>query len=376
MNSVFRFSCLALFSSTLLSACGDKEPAAPELISRPVKTFLVAGSGGSAERSFPGRIESTNRAELAFRVAGTLQDILVKEGDLVKQGQLLAKLDPTDYQTVVNDRQATYDNAERNFQRAKELVGDGFISRTEYDRLEANFKTSEAALAAARQDLDYTELKAPFDGRVAKRYAERFEEIGIKQTMFTMQDVDNLQVKVDVPESLIRSLRPNPAIGDVSAENSRTTSFVTFEGKPDQPFPLTIREISTRADPKTQTFEATFNLPAPKDFIVLPGMTATVTIDLSGAMLNAESTQWVPLNAVVADNELDPRVWVLDPQTMTVSSVGVKIGRMQADQVEVLSGLSGGEEIVSVGASYLAEGMQVTRMKASEQAEPRAGDPN
>ena len=376
MNPLVRFSCLALLAFTALSGCGDKEQAAPGVTSRPVKTFIVAGSEGGSERSFPGRIESSNRAELSFRVAGTLQDIPVKEGDLVEQGQALAMLDPTDYQTVVNDRQATFDNAERNFQRAKELVGDGFISRTEYDRLEANFKTSEAALAAARQDLAYTELKAPFDGRVAKRYVERFEEIGIKQVMFTLQDVDNLQVKVDLPESLIRSLQPNLKVRSASSENDRITSVVTFEGKPDQPFPLTLREISTRADPKTQTYEATFNLPAPKDFIVLPGMTATVSIDLSRLIQNVDSTQWVPLNAVVADNALGARVWVLDPQTMTVSSVGVEAGRMQSGQVEILSGLSGGEEIISVGAPYLAEGMQVTRMKPSEQAAPRADDPN
>jgi RND family efflux transporter MFP subunit len=376
MNSVLRFSCLALLSFTLLSGCGDNEQAAPEATSRPVKTFIVAGSNGGSERSFPGRIESSNRAELSFRVAGTLQEILIKEGDLVEQGQVLAKLDPTDYQTVVNDRQATFDNAERNFQRAKELVGDGFISRTEYDRLEASFKTSEAALDTARQDLAYTELKAPFDGRVAKRYAEQFEEIGIKQAMFTLQDVNNLQVKVDLPESLIRSLRPNPEVRHANSENSRITSFVTFEGKADQPFPLTIREVSTRADPKTQTFEVTFNLPAPEDFIVLPGMTAIVTIDFSRVIENADLTQWVPLNAVVADNALGARVWVLDPQTMTVSSVAVEAGRMQSDQVEILSGLTGGEEIISVGAPYLAEGMQVTRMKASEQAAPRADDPN
>ncbi len=221
--------------------------------------------------AFPGRIESTNRADLSFRVAGTVEDILVKEGDLVEPGQLLAKLDPTDYRTVVKDRQATFDNVNEISSAAKNWSDDGFISRTEYDRLEANFKTSEAALATAKQDLAYTELKAPFGGRVAKRYAEKFEEIGIKQTMFTLQDVDNLQVKIDLPESLLRSIRPGSRESDASAESRDITAFATFEGKPDQPFALTLREISTRADPKTQTFEVTFDMAAPENFIVLPG---------------------------------------------------------------------------------------------------------
>ncbi len=105
-------------------------------------------------------------------------------------------------------------------------------------------------------------------------------------------------------------------------------------------------------------------------------MTATVSIDFSKRLQGADTTQWVPLNAVVADSALGARVWILDPATMTVSSTGVEVGRMQGDQVEITSGLSGGEEIVSVGASYLAEGMQVTRMKPSEQAVPRADDPS
>jgi RND family efflux transporter MFP subunit len=376
MNSALRTCFLALAAFTALHGCGGEEAPAPEASSRPVKTFVVAGDAGGAVRSFPGRVESTNRADLAFRVPGTVQDILVKEGDIVEQGQLLARLDPTDYETVVRDRQATFDNSERNFQRAKELVTDGFISRTEYDRLEANFKTSEAALATAMQDLAYTELKAPFGGRVAKRHAERFEEIGIKQTMFTLQDVETLQVKIDLPESIMRSLRPNPDAHLTREDTATIPAHATFEGKPDRPFPLTLREVSTRADPKTQTFEVTLNMPAPTDFIVLPGMTATVTIDFSSRQISQQRSYWVPVNAVIADSDLGARVWVLDPQNMTVSSRGVEIGGMQGDQVEILSGLEGGEEIVAVGASYLAEGMNVSRMATSEQAVPRSGEPN
>ncbi len=367
---------LALAIVTVLPGCGGEETAVPAASSRPVKTFVVAGDAAGTVRSFPGRIESTNRADLAFRVPGTVQDILVKEGDLVEQGQLLARLDPTDYETVVRDRQASFDNSERNFQRAKELVEDGFISRTEYDRLEANFKSSEAALTAATQDLAYTELKAPFGGRVAKRHAERFEEIGIKQTMFTLQDVETLQVKIDLPESVLRSLRPNPNVTTAREDAAGLPAYATFEGKPDRPFPLTLREVSTRADPKTQTFEVTFNMPAPTDFIVLPGMTATVTVDFASRKPGQEPSHWLPVNAVVADSELGARVWVLDPQSMTVNSHDVEIGGMQGDRIEILSGLEGGEEIVAVGASYLAEGMRVSRMATSEQAVPRSGDSN
>lgn len=369
MHLTFRALSLALVASAMLPGCGSEEPPAPAANTRPVKTFIVEEGQGGGQRSFPGRIESATRADLSFRVPGTVQDILVKEGDLVVPGQVLARLDPTDYETMVRDRQATFDNAERNFERARELVEKGFISGSEFDRLEANYKTSEASLEAARQDLAYAELKAPFGGRVAKRHLERFEEVAVKQTVFTLQGVETLQVKIDLPESLVRSLRAR-----VEGEATVPAS-ATFEGQAGPPLPLTFAEISTRADPKTQTFEVTFSMPQPRDFVVLPGMTATVTADLSSRLVQAETNHWVPVSAVVADSELGSRVWVLDPLTMTVRGVAVAIGRMQGDRIEILSGLTGGEEIVSVGASYLAEGMQVTRMTTGEQAAPRPGDP-
>lgn len=369
MKAPLRTLCLALAAVTVLHACGGEEPPAPAAGTRPVKTFVVEGGQSGAQRSFPGRIESATRAELSFRVPGTVQDISVKEGDLVVPGQLLARLDPTDYETVVRDRQATFDNSQRNFERARELIEKGFISGTEFDRLEANFKTSEASLEAARQDLAYTELKAPFGGRVAKRHVERFEDVDVKQTVFTLQDVATLQVKIDLPESLVRSLR------EKTADDAAVPAFATFEGQAGSPLPLTVAEVSTRADPKTQTFEVTFNMPQPQDFVVLPGMTATVTADLSSRLVQAAASLWVPVGAVVADSALGSRVWVLDPQTMTVRSVAVEAGQMQGERIEIRSGLTGGEEVVSVGASYLAEGMRVSRMTTGEQAEPRAEDP-
>ena len=106
----------------------------------------------------------------------------------------------------------------------------------------------------------------------------------------------------------------------------------------------------------------------------LPGMTANVVIDLS-AVVDKDAVKWVPARSVQADNGLKPRVWVLDADTMTVSSRTVEVGRMSGRSIQVLDGLDGGEEIVSVGGPYLAEGMLVTRMKLTEQATPRSDDP-
>lgn len=361
----------------LLSGCGREEREVPPPASRPVKLFTVGGGTNEAIRTFPGRVDATQRAELAFRVSGQLQQLLVKEGDLVEEGQVLAKLDPTDYAIVLEDRQASFDNAEANFSRGKELIVDGNISRLDYDRMEANYRTASAALTAAQQDLDYTVLSAPFKGRIATRNVENFEEVLARQTVIWLQNITELDVIFDLPESVVRSVRGGAREeGNIGSSETAGTirAYAQFEGRSDRQFALRPKELATKADDQTQTFKATFTMDAPSDFNVLPGMTANVVIDLT-AVVDKDSIKWVPARAVQADSGLEPRVWVLDPDAMTVSSRSVEVGRMSGSSIQVIAGLDGGEEIVSVGAPYLAEGMRVTRMKLSEQAKPRADDP-
>lgn len=297
---------------------------------------------------------------------------------MAEEGQVLAQLDPADYELVLEDRQATFDNSQRNFKRGKELIVDGNISRMDYDRMEANFRTASAALSQAKKDLEYTVLTSPFRGRVAQRHVENFEDVLAKQTVFSLQDISQLDIIIDLPESVVRMVRNDlvdePSIG--SGKNvSVTRAFAVFEGRNDDHFPLKPKEIATKANDQTQTFKATFTMDSPHQFTVLPGMTVTVLLDMSN-LVGSESLKRVPVRAVQADSGLQPRVWILDAQTMTVSARAVTIGRMSRGMIEISDGLEGGEEIVAVGAPYLAEGMAVTRMAATEQAIPREDDPH
>ncbi len=368
-------ACLPLW---VLAGCGGAEPAAPPPATRPVKVFTVEGGRSELVRTFPGRVDASQRAELAFRVPGQLQEILVREGDLVQEGQVLARLDPADYEVVLEDRQANFDNAKRNFDRARELIDDGNISRIDYDRMEAQFRSASAALSQARLNLEYTVLTSPFRGRIAERRVENFEDVLARQTVFWLQNIDRLDIVIDLPESVVRSIRGSAGENrDLPSDQTvaRARAFARFEGRSEQRFPLLPKEIATQADQQTQTFRATLTMDAPTDFNVLPGMTATVVLDLSD-VVDKEGVKWVPVRSVQADSGLEPRVWVLDPDTMTVSAREVVIGRMSGQMIEVREGLAGGEEIVAVGAPYLAEGMAVTRMALTEQAVPRADEPH
>lgn len=355
----------------LLGACGgEPPPPAAAAATRPVKTLVIADGTTGGERSFPARIAAAQSAALAFRVSGTVARLAVREGDRLPEGATVAELDPKDFQIVVSDRQATFDNAKKNFDRAKDLVASGAISRMDFDRLEAEFKNARAALDAARQDLAYTKLSAPFAGVVARRHVEQFEQVQINQAIVTLQNLDHLEVKFDVPESLIRGIR---ARKDREAARDDIAVVASFEDLPGQRFPLRFKEAAAQADAQTQTFEVTYTMDRVAERTVLPGMTATVTVDLS-QLVDTATSFMVPVSAVVGDYKLDPQVWLVEPESMTTRAQAVEVGRMSGDRIEVTAGLEPGMRIVTAGASFVTPGMKVTLMPEREQAEPRASD--
>ena len=374
LRSLMALLCIPL----ALGACGQRDDGAPaEPAARPVRTVVVGDSASNELRRFPGRVEATQQAELSFRVSGQLREVLVREGDRVEAGSVIARLDPTDFETTLADRQATFDNAERNYRRASELVESGSISRLDYDRMEAQFRSAEAALEQARNNLAYTELHAPFTGRIAQRLVENFEEVQARQPVFYLQGDQQLDVVIDLPETIIRQVRRGDAVAmdeDVAtSEAARVRAWATFNDHPELRLPLTLREVATRADASTQTYRVTFSMPPPSAFTVLPGMTAEVAVDFS-PLLSGDNVFWLPAQAVQADAALTAQVWVYDSSSGTVSAQPVETGRLAGDRIQVLSGLEGGEEVVAVGAPYLSEGMRVRPMPQLEQAEPRPGD--
>ena len=346
---------LSLFFLLLLSACGrgDETPQQAPVV-RPVKTLQLEGGAASERRRFPAKVYASKRAELAFRVPGKVIELRVKDGDDVKKGDVLARLDPTDYRLAVNDKQARFDTAKSNYERGKKLIKDGFLSRADFDKLESLFKSARAELKRAKNELAYTTLKAPFDGRVAKRYVEKHEQVLAKQKVFSIQSRDRLDVKFDVPESLMLGLRDRR-----DADRAEPFVFVRFAGS-ERRYPLTFKEIATRADEQTRTFEATFTLATPKDLTVLPGMTAEVEVNLGEVQKRPAGVIMVPLSAVFADpaGSDESRVWVVRDD-MTLEGRRVEPGNIVDDEIEIRKGLQGNERLVVAGVHYLHEGQKV-----------------
>ncbi|MBQ3396949.1 MAG: efflux RND transporter periplasmic adaptor subunit, partial [Synergistaceae bacterium] len=184
----------------------ESEPE-PEII-RPVRTITLQGGNDSMTRRYFGTVQGGKRADLSFRVSGTLNKINVEKGAAVKRGTLLATLDPRDFntriaqaQSALSQAEAQHKNVQADFRRYENLYKQRAISKSQYDAYKtqvdvarSNVNSASANLKSARDALRDTELRAPFEGIIADRKIENFQDVTAKQTIFSLQDLSTLEI--------------------------------------------------------------------------------------------------------------------------------------------------------------------------------------
>lgn len=351
IHSTAMLGSIILFGSGVLVACSEAPQDKQEVMPRLVKTQLISAGSGADWREFPGTVEAAQTADLGFRVSGKLNEILVKEGDLVSKEQVLAILDDTDYQIQLRTRQADYDKAAADFKRAQSLLSQKLIAKSDYDKLEAQHASSLAALTAAKQNIAYTSLTAPFGGHIARRHVDNFEDVSAVQPIFTLQDMSSIHIKVNIPETLMILVKAK----------DKPNVFAMFDAIPGQQFPLTLLEVATQADPGSKTFAVTFNMPSVESFNILPGMSATVRGSRPAPENSAFEGVLVPAQAVVETNEGRFAFVVEDIKNHLgiVKRKTVTTGHITEQGLQVLSGLEPGEHLITAGMSKMSEGMSV-----------------
>jgi len=334
----------------LTAGCGRKEEPVKKEVVRPVKTITIQAGGTNATRNFPGQVRASRRVDLAFKVAGPLVALPVEEGRPVKKGQLIARILPRDFKTRLDQARARALEAEQQYQRYRGLYVKKQVSKADFDKYKSQRDVAMAQQQDAQNALKDTYLKAPFSGIIAKRYVENYEEVQAKQPIVFLQDISKVEVLVNVPESDMATVR-----GDVRAK-----AFIEFPTAPDRRFPLDLKEYSTQADPKTQTYQVVLVMPQPEKGIhILPGMTGNVSVELRTD--TASGPQIVlPAIAVEGDPKGEPFVWLVDGEKNIVHRQKVKVGQITgSENIVVQEGLKGGEVVVVAGVTSLEEGMRV-----------------
>ncbi len=335
--------------------CAKEAPPAPEPTVRAVRLFEVGSENLLAQREYPGHITAATEAQVSFEVSGRILELPVNQGQRVREGDLLARLDPSDYQAQLDASTAQRNAALADYERFEELLAKDAVSQRDFETRKRNWEVAEANLRIVEKNLADTNLLAPFAGRVARKYVERFQNVQAKEPVLLLQDDLHLEIDVSLPEAAL--LRIGRSI-DLGTLNSMLNPVVAISSlPPDTTFPARLAELATAADPTTRTFEATFAFAAPSEVLILPGMTAQVrmsaTIDELGAGVA------IPASSTVIDSSGASSVWRVDRDTMEVHRVAVELGELSGDSVVVERGLEPGDLIAASGANQLREGMQV-----------------
>ena len=352
---LLRQCLLPLVIVLLVTACSE-DSSPPAQVVRPVKAMTVGDVSAVVERSFPAKVEAYQVADLAFQVPGQIIQFPVKQGEQVQQAALLAKLDPKEYQHRVDEFQAKYDLAVVEFQRAEKLIEGNYVSKADYDKRRTEMDVTLTNLNTAKKDLNDTVLTAPFDGIVAVTYVESFENVKAKENILRFQDISKIDLVIDVPEDVMINI----------SQDQTVETQAVFRSLGDKPFPLTYKEHATEADPDTQTYRVELTMEQPKELNILPGMTATVQVEMPDPNAGQKGLFVVPSSAVFQDGAGQDSVWVIDKDSMKVHQQAVKVGKLVGNNINIRSGINVGDTIVTAGVHYLREGQEVTLMRKGE----------
>ena len=354
-HKLMKITSIATLSLALLTACSEEEVKQTTEVVRPVKLFTINDEQYQDLRKLPAIVSANEEASLSFRIAGTLMQLPIHSGALVKKGQVLGRLDDQDARYELQARQADFDLANAEFARIQSLHEKKVVSRSQFDTASARLKATQATLKLAKDKLKYTVLTAPFNGRIAEKMVENHQSVKAQQVVMILQDVQTLEVSIQLPETMMKQVR-----SDRIEDNYHP--YITFANDTDKHYPVTYKEHATKVTPGTQSYQVTFTLNKPDNVRVYPGMGATLTLDMDKLRRPDTLNRGVivPITAVLQNNATGKhQVWVYNSKDHTVSPRDVTVGEINQSGIKVLSGVHSGEQIVSAGLLHLREGMHV-----------------
>jgi RND family efflux transporter MFP subunit len=348
----------ALCAGLLLTACEQVPVEAPEVV-RPVRIITISELRGGDTLSFPGEIQGLQNVNLAFEIAGRIIEMPAKEGIEVTEGQMLARLDPVDFQAALDAAESRASTSKETFDRFSEAFERNAISRQDLNMRRRQYEVDKADLVSARKAVSDTALRAPFTGRIGRTFVDNFANVQAKQEILLIQDISELEVVVNVPEQ--DWLRAKPGL-TLAQQTERANPEVSLSSLPGRSFPAVITEVAAAADPVTRTFAARARFEPPDDIIILPGMSATVTVTIAEDLAASHTTVLVPANAVIGGNDGGSYVWKIGGDPLSASLTPVTVGQLSGSEVQVLEGLETDDRIAVSGVQHLVEGMLVREL--------------
>lgn len=356
-----------LLMMTLLACSSSKT--AEQVVSTPINITIgkVHPIEDHEEVALSGTIGTPDApSNVSFLVSGKIIQVLPREGDYVRKGQLLACIDPTDYQLALTiaTKQAdmariAFERAEDEHRRMKMLYDSKSLAPNDYEKFKSAYDSArqqyEQAIASeeiSRKHLTDAELHSLVNGFISKRSIEPGETASPLRPVFEIVNLDTVEVSVGVPETDVHLVR----VGQKAA--------IILPALPGESFKGVVRLVNVSADPGTRTFMTRISIPNPTHALRI-GMVAEARIrgDKVVKMLT------VPIEAIVRDSQGATMVYVYYPDQKRVYAKRVEVGVSRERDLEIRSGLSGDEWIVVAGQAKLRDGCAVSATETTARPE-------
>ena len=331
-----RLFLLIIAAAGLLTSCGNSNNKTDAAKVRSVMTVLPLNRQESAVKNFSGVVKENSTVSLSFRTPGQIEKILVKEGAFVKAGQLVATLDAKDYQLQVDAVQSQYNQLKNEVERLRKLHETNSIPGNDFEKATSGLEQLGIKLQNVKNQLDYTQLRAPVDGTIQKINFDPSEMVSAGLPIMDLIDTRSLEVEVNIPETVYGLL------------GNSTEAYCIAAGKR---YTLHKKSVLTKAD-ANQLFTVKYAI----DGRLSAGVTVDVFIELGGdATVSGLS---IPAHAIFEDNG-KPYVWVVGEDDV-VKRHAVVLNGVDAEGMAVVSGgISANDRIVKAGVKALHDGDKV-----------------
>ena len=351
-----KIGALVIAGVLTLAACQNREAAAPA--PRPVVAVAVHGDGAPLAASLPGEVQARYSTPLSFRIAGKIIERRVRLGDVVQNGQIVAKLDPADAQKNAASAVAQLEAAQHRFVYAKQQIDrdraqahENLISQAQLEQTEDAYASAAAQrdqaaqqAALAKDQLQYTTLSADHAGVITAEQADTGQNVSSGQAVYNLAWSGDVDVVCDVPEGALASLR----VGQ--------TATVKLGALPGRTFNARVRELSPAADPQSRTYRAKLTLDHPGPDVRL-GMTADIAFPRENPA-NHPSLFVLPTTALFHDGTT-PAVWVVRAGSDQLELRRVQVSRYDERTIAISQGLNDGDRVVWQGVHTVTAGEKV-----------------
>jgi membrane fusion protein (multidrug efflux system) len=331
--------CFLFAFSFLIISCGgngnDEQADQKKKTTIPIEISQAELGDVSAVYSGTANLEAEEEAVVVAKTSGVVKKLFVEEGDYVQKGQLLAKLDDEQLLYRLNQAEANMKKAKSEYERNQEMYDKSLISADAYEKIKFDYESSKALYDLAKLDLNYSSIKAPISGVISQRFIKVGNMININESTFQITDFDPLNAVLYVPEQHMSKLQRDQLV-ELSADAIDDKSFAGY-----------IKRISPVVDPGTGTFKVTVEVDDPQR-ILKPGMFGRVNIVYD----THKETLMIPKEALMTEDK-ESIVYIIR-DSMAFKKV-VQSGYTNSTHLEIMSGLSVGDTVVTIGQSSLKD---------------------